>query len=161
MTPDQHQQHAAKIMLSHARDVETLSIWEHFDHPGQAEPTDTDVDTIRNLIRTAQITIDWPTCTPPVATATSAPTTTPTSTTTTTRTPTVPERPIDRLIARTRVGRIAFLAGIWPVTWTADRLHLDRRPPASLRAALRWAWTGNDEHLPAIRTTTEETTDVH
>lgn len=57
----------------------------------------------------------------------------------------------ERLINRNRTTRLAFLALAWPLTWTADRLRLDYRPAASIRRALRWAWTGQDEDLSDIR----------
>jgi hypothetical protein len=59
---------------------------------------------------------------------------------------------VEQVICRNRATRLAFVALVFPITWAADRLHLDRRPPASLRTTLRWAWTGRAEHIPTIRT---------
>jgi hypothetical protein len=57
MTPEQHREHAERIVRSHALDVEMLAIWEMCE---DAEPTDDDANAIAALCRTAQITVTWP-----------------------------------------------------------------------------------------------------
>jgi len=62
MNPAEHREHAARIVRSHAMDVEVLSIWEMCSH---LEPTGGDVDAIAAMCRTAQVTVTWPGATLP------------------------------------------------------------------------------------------------
>jgi len=61
---------------------------------------------------------------------------------------------VERAIGRNRVTRLVFVALAFPAAWIADRIRRDY-PTASLRVALRWAWTGRDPHEPTIRTATK------
>lgn len=66
MTPEErrrheeNREHAAAIMLDHARDVERMSIREHLEEHGVDQHDAIRVDTIADLIATADITIEWP-----------------------------------------------------------------------------------------------------
>lgn len=59
-TPDQLREHAAEIMLDHARDVEFLSVAEHLADQEIDDPNDDLAREIHDLIHTADITISWP-----------------------------------------------------------------------------------------------------
>ena len=59
MKPAEIRQAATSIILSHARDVERMSIREHLQEE-EFEFTNADINTIYELIDKARIAIDFP-----------------------------------------------------------------------------------------------------
>lgn len=64
MTPEEIRKHATTLILDHARDIEFLTIHEHFyneDMELDEAEADKAANAIADLIRKAEITVSFPT----------------------------------------------------------------------------------------------------
>lgn len=62
MTPEEHQQYAATLVLEHACDVEYLSVFEMAEEFHGEEIDDEDGRAVNDLIGTAIVTVTFPGC---------------------------------------------------------------------------------------------------
>lgn len=62
MTPEEHQQYAAELVLAHAQDVEYLSVFEMAEEYHGEEIGDEDGRAVHDLIRTAVVIVSFPDC---------------------------------------------------------------------------------------------------
>lgn len=62
VTPDEHREYAATLILEHARDVEYMSVFEMAEEhlEGADEISDEDAKDVHDLISKANVTISWP-----------------------------------------------------------------------------------------------------
>lgn len=60
MTPDELRDHAAAIMIDHARDVERMSIREHLQEEDVDDPDGAIANAIYDLIAKAAVSVDFP-----------------------------------------------------------------------------------------------------
>lgn len=59
MTRDERKEYARNLILSHARDIEYLTIFEASDEYLDAEISDDDADAVSCLIDSATISVSW------------------------------------------------------------------------------------------------------
>jgi hypothetical protein len=59
MTPEEQLSYAKELILSHAKDVEFLTIHETYEYKHDEELSNEDAFAVDELIRAAKVTVEW------------------------------------------------------------------------------------------------------